>query len=108
MSADTRGEFIDKVVKDQCQIKGINPDNVLGVRLRANGRTIQPEIWTKTSTEPIRVNPFNDADVARFRREHIAFSTAAICDTNTRFRCSGSSQVAIMCSTTRPMAEVSA
>ena len=77
MSADTRGEFIDKVVKDQCQIKGINPDNVLGVRLRANGRTIQPEIWTKTSTEPIRVNPFNDADVARFRREHIAFSTAA-------------------------------
>lgn len=77
MDPANRGEFIDKVVKDQLNLRKINPDNVLGVRLRANGTTIQPEIYLKTSDQPIRVNPFNDADVARFRKEHISFVNAA-------------------------------
>ena len=77
MSPENRGEFIDKVVKDQCVLRGINPDNVLGVQIRAQGSTLQPEIYLKTSDQPVRVNPFNDADVMRFRKEHISYADSA-------------------------------
>lgn len=72
-----RGEFVDSFVKQQLAAKGINPDDVLGVRLRANGTTIQPEIYTRKSEQPVRVAAFNDGTLRQFQRNHISQSEAS-------------------------------